>query len=368
MKEYYLKDLTNEVRVLGRHLPAEEGAVCFWSGSGLELNVKAADLYLNIEGDYETYEPWITWSVNGERIGRMALQKGMNRVTLFRGMNPDVVKRVVVLKETQAMSGDRKHLMIIRSVETDGTFEKLPEHRYRLEIVGDSITSAEGSIGAKEEMDWVSMVFSVKNGYAVKLGEKMDAEIRIVSQSGWGVTSSWDNHPECVIPAYYEQVCGLLDGERQIALGAKEPYDFNSWQPDAVLINLGTNDRAAFDQPAYTDPVTGVTTKMRYAPDGSLDPECTGHLEQAVREFLANVRRCNPKSFILWNCGAIGRDICPYLERAVREYSELSGDKNVDFLLLEEITDETTGARSHPSALYHEITSEILTKSLINIL
>ena len=55
--------------------------------------------------------------------------------------------------------------------------------------------------------------------------KKLEADFRIISQSGWGVLSSWDNDPKCAIPKYYEKVCGVVNGERNEELGAYEYKD-----------------------------------------------------------------------------------------------------------------------------------------------
>ena len=49
---------------------------------------------------------------------------------------------------------------------------------------------------------------------------------------------------------YYEQVCGVAAGAHNAALGAQQPYDFAAWPADAVIINLGTNDEGAMNNPA----------------------------------------------------------------------------------------------------------------------
>ena len=38
-------------------------------------------------------------------------------------------------------------------------------------------------------------------------------------------------------------------------LGTHNDYDFSSWQPDIVIVNLGTNDEA-FNNPEWKDELT----------------------------------------------------------------------------------------------------------------
>ena len=77
-----------------------------------------------------------------------------SRVTLFRGMTPGVPKHVRVLKDVQAMHDDPDHFLLIEALAFEGgTFLPLPEPAYRLEFVGNSITSGEGAIGAVCEED-----------------------------------------------------------------------------------------------------------------------------------------------------------------------------------------------------------------------
>ena len=94
------------------------------------------------------------------------------------------------------MHGDPDHYLLLTGLRfSGGDFLPLPEPAYRLEFVGDSITSGEGAIGAAGEEDWVSPFFSAVNHYAQMTADALGAEWRIVSQSGWGLLSSWDKRP-----------------------------------------------------------------------------------------------------------------------------------------------------------------------------
>lgn len=357
MEEIKICDMP-QVRVLGRRAPHTREAVLFWTGSGVEMNVRCSELWLEVEADYDIYEPWISWSVNGAGIGRMPLSKGRSWICLFRGLNAQTVKYVRVLKEVQAMSADASHSLTVHALRLDGEVCSAPVHKYKLEFIGDSITSGEGSIGAKQEEDWVSMIFSAAHSYAVLASDRMDAEFRILSQSGWGTYVSWDNHPDYTLPPYYEQVCGLLWGEKNERLGAKQAYDFSAWQPDAVIINLGTNDNGAFYQPAWTDTRTGISYKLKTNADGSFEDASIRRVMDTVKQFLGTLRRNNPNAQLVWVYGMLGQELAPYLEEALREYCGETGDTKAAFLLLPDTETAAFGARSHPGLEAHRRAAE----------
>lgn len=154
-----------QVRALGRHA-GRDPLTLFWTASGMECSFTGSELWVEFFADYEVVEPWVSVELNGAWVARFAVNPGKSRVCLFRGMTPGKAKRVRLLKDVQAMHDDPAHLLQITGLEyTGGEFLPLPEPKYRLEFVGDSITSGEGAIGAKPEEDWVGAFFSAENHY-----------------------------------------------------------------------------------------------------------------------------------------------------------------------------------------------------------
>ena len=201
-----------QVRALGRHT-GRDPLTLFWTASGIELDFTGSELWVDLFADYEVVEPWVSVELNGAWVARFAVNPGKSRVCLFRGMTSGKAKHIRLLKDVQAMHDDPAHLLQITGLEyAGGEFLPLPEPKYRLEFVGDSITSGEGAIGARLEEDWVGAFFSAENHYGRLTADALGAEYRCISQSGWGIVTGWDNDVRHVMPPYYTQVCGVAMG------------------------------------------------------------------------------------------------------------------------------------------------------------
>lgn len=356
------------VKVHGRTTGSLSPLTLFWTGSGIELNARGTELWIEVEADYDVCEPWISIVINSVPVSRQMLTAGRYWVCVFRGMNESVVKNVRVVREIQAMSGDPGCSLKIHALKADGDILPVQEKPYKVEFIGDSITSGEGAVGAKAEEDWIPMWFSAIHNYTAMTAEALHAEYRVISQSGWGVLTSWDNNPHSNIPDYYGQVCGLLTGERNVALGAHTDNDFHSWQPDVVVVNLGTNDAGAFHSPAWMDPVSGETYKQRLNEDGSYNEEDLRSFEEAAEQFLGKLRQYNKHAHIIWAYGMLGIPMMPAIYRAVNRYSKNTGDRKVTVFQLPNTTAETVGSRSHPGLLAHEQTARALTGYIQEVL
>lgn len=367
LRSFGLKELT-AYKVHGRTDETQDPLPLFYQGSGIELNVTGTELWIEIEVDFDVHEPWVWTALNGAFLSRQMLMPGVCSLCLFRGMSPEPVKNVRFFRELQAMSEDDDCRLLVRGLRSDGEFLPVEEHGCKLEFIGDSITSGEGVYGAKEDMDWLPMYMGNSRNYTRMVADALDAECRLISQGGWGVLCGWDNDLRHNIPSCYEQICGLVRGGMNEKLGAAKPYDFRSWQADAVIVNLGTNDAGAFDQPAWTDPVTQETFELKRGADGACHPADLERIRQAVVDFLAMIRRNNPTAHMLWVYGMLGDELAPAIREAVDRYVEMTGDGNTAFLLLPDTTDKTFGSRQHPGEPAHARAAEVITAYLKKIL
>ena len=361
IRTYALSEIGN-LRVLGRTPQRRDPLTLFWTASGIEMLVTGSELYVDFTVDYDWFEPWIEIVIDGTLSQRRMLDRGIQRVCMFRRMEPGIARHVRVLKATQAIPGDEAALLQISAIAADGEFLPLPKPAMRVEVIGDSITSGEGLAGAITENTWNASVFGACNSYHVLLGKALTADVHVVSQSGYGVYCNWCGDVRESLPQYYEAVCGVLRGERNVGLGAREPWDFSAWQPDYIIVNLGTNDSGSFDHTGEWFEDGGGQCAMRLNPDGNMFADDRAQIWRAVMEFLRLLRLRNPDSFILWCYGMLPGRLTDTLREAVAAYRRATRDERVAFLLLPETREGEYGARRHPGPEAHRRAAEALEK------
>ena len=347
------------VRILGRTPVSEDGLKLIWSGSGAEFIFRGTELGIDITGGTSLYQPWISLIMDGAWLMHMPVQEGLNRFIFLKGLDNTIEHNIRIVKDTQAMPDDEDSFVILNSLVYDGQIKKTKDYKYRIEFIGDSITSGEGMLGAHDSMDWISPYFGVAQHYGVLVCSKLSAEYRLISQSGWGIVNAWDNNTTCTLPLVYES----LGCERGIA-----DYDFESWRADVVIINLGTNDEGSFHNQGYTDPLTGNVHKMRLNEDGSYNADDIKVIQKGVVDFLKTLRQDNPKAYLVWVYGMLGDGLGRFIKAAVDEYVIKTEDKKASYLPLPDTKDDGFGSRQHPGPKSHQKSAEVIVNYLKELL
>lgn len=369
MREYNIS--SDNIKINGRSVCDSDAAYLFWSGSSIELNIKATELHIVLEGIYSIYEHFIAIEINGMITQRIMLDGNKQSLTVFRNFDDSVVTHVRIIKEVQAMSEDSYHVLKIYSIKTDGIIFPIKDKKYRFEFIGDSITSGEGAIGTliegTNEAPWSSYFFSHVHSYPYILSNKFNADYQVFSKSGWGIHCAWDNNPICELPIHYDNICSVMPDDRYSALGIFNKYDFSSRQPDVIIVNLGTNDNSAFFNPPFIDE-DGNVFKMHYDENG-YDNNQIDLIKNKIVKFLIKIRNYNQNAYIYWAFGMLGSGLSEYIKEAINEFNTTYNDR-VIYIALPEAKGEEVGARLHPGYLSHkkcaEIIGDYISKDLLN--
>ena len=320
---------TPRLRLLGRMDPAQSPVALDWTGSGLECAFHGTDLWAELEAPAFSPVMWMIVLADGAPVTRFPVEPGIRFYPLILGMEPQNTRIITLMKETQCMPDNPEATVLLHSLRMNGTLEELPVRDLRIEFVGDSLTSGEGALAPRGNDEWITPWFSARGNYSWVACNELNAERRILSQSGWGVCWDWEHNPEHTLTAHYEEIAGVLRGPAAEKRGCTKPYDFSAWRPDVVCIRLGTNDN------------NGMNVR------NSLE-EDRNRFVQGALGLLRRVRKNNPGAAVVWILPA--SDCRPELPaEAVRLAQEEGMDRLYTFAL-PDYHEEDTGARFHPNA------------------
>lgn len=192
-----------------------------------------------------------------------------------------------------------------------------PRPERRLEIIGDSITCGYGNELSVEPPPRgnPSTGFTAENenhylSYGAIAARELEAELHSVCVSGIGVTRDYGGKTEAQMPDLFT---------RTLPAHAEPGWDFSRYVPDAVIVNLGTND---FGQ-GLPDPVTFIA---------------------AYEGFVAALRELYPRAHIACLTGTMVSDAWPAGEArlsklnawvsGVVERRREGGDDRISFLAM----------------------------------
>ncbi len=320
------------LKITGRHVFVGNTLYLSFSASSVEFEFTGTYLSARIRTDlYDNAlnVGYVGLFIDGVFERRIKLDKAVGEYELFKSDTP--VKHVVKLMRFAETNFGK---VGIEKLSFEGEIKPAKERKRKIEIIGDSISCGYGVEGKPTETFETGTENPAK-AYSVLLAEKLEADLSLVSWSGNGIVSHYippegpeeyeGNEP--LMPEVYKY--DDIAGYRFQGLTKPTEYDFTSFMPDTVVINLGTNDQS------YT---RGEAGKIAY-------------FGREFKKFLSFVREKRPEAVIICALGVMGQDLCDEEQRVINELSET--DKKISFfkLSVQDEANDGTGADWHPNEI-----------------
>lgn len=322
-----------EIRLLGRMDTAQRPIALDWTGSGLEVRFRGSCIWAELEAPTPAPIFWMIVLADGYPVCRFPVEPGIRFYPLLLGMDPEKERTVTLLKETQCMPAAPEATVRVRSLRHDGQLLSLPDYALKIEFIGDSLTSGEGSLAPRGNDEWITPWFSARGNYSWYACRELNAERRVLSQSGYGVCWDWEHTERNNMTDGYEKNIGVLFGEAAEQRGCQKPCDFRSWQPDIVCIRLLSND------------ANGIRQK------NSLEQDRETVIRGCLR-LIRKVRANNPAARIVWILP--GSDSFPEIGKEAVFRALAEGVGQISCFALPDYTEEDYGARAHPNAVWNQ--------------
>lgn len=338
---------------LGRTYYDEGKIYCALSGTGVEFTFTGTACSVTITGDSSSTNPSAKDNqaraaiyVNGERVIDDMIDNAEETYEVFKSDSEKTVDvKIVKLSESPHST------FAISDITVTGKDVKPAENKDKLiEFVGDSITCGYGVDDEVKEHNFSTTTEDVTKAYAYKTAQLLNADYSMVSFSGYGIISGYSNGETKVsaqtVPQFYTKL-GYSWSSNEGFSPASLSWDFSRRQPDVIVINLGTNDDS------YTK---------------NIEERCLEYQEEYVN-FLKTVRENNPDATIIGTLGVMGQDLCPYVEAAIKQYSEETGDTNVAYMMFDQ-QDQRDGLAAdwHPTEATHEKASQKLAETIKEVM
>lgn len=308
----------------------------------LRLRLKADDTVVDPARKHLT--PRYGIRVNGKLIRDAHLTQKEEVISVFEAPQEGETE-VQLIK----LSECTQSLMALAEVQTDGMIRPRLDRAQRIAFIGDSITCGYGVEATDPLENFSTFTENAEKSYAGLLSDALGVDRELVSMSGHGIVSGYTGDPAQrneteLVPPYYDKVGRnefiLPDGRRLQEI----PWDFSLFQPQRIVINLGTNDLSWCQEQEDRK----ALFREKYA------------------EFLKTVREGNPQAEIFCILGVMGTGLNEMVHAAVADYQQESLDQHIQTLLLPEQEGEQDGfgANFHPS----EITQRKLAETLKSFL
>ena len=288
------------------------GPIGSWPAVEARVRVRGLGVEATIQ---ESGHDWLQIVLDGVPTRAVELQPGVQTVEVLARSPGDHTFEFV--KRTEPFVGS---VQFLEFEPSHGTLLKARSRTRRLEAIGDSITCGFGNEASSGSVPFTPATENAYESYASIAARACDADVDIIAWSG---RKMW---PDNTIPSIYDLI---------VPTDPTSAYNFKSLAPEAVLINLGTND---FGQ---------------RNPD---EAEWTG----AYKGFVARLRNHYPKAILYIAIGSMMSDNFPEGQRAlttIRSYLtrmvdslRAAGDSRIRLLEFNQQSPEDGyGAAYHPN-------------------
>ena len=271
------------VRLSGRFNLADKSSPSFgWSDSAVFARFEGTGATLRMDGSPNQFQVVIDGAVAPSVL---KIVSGTNQYQVATGLSGGT-HELIVWKRTEGNQGDNRFLGL--DVVGGQLLAASPAPDRLIEVYGDSITAGYGLDGQNcsgYQQDRQNSYLT----YAAVAARTLSAELHAIAWSGIGMYRNYNESGPSTenMPAVYARIS---------AVQKTSSWDFSTWHPHAVVVNLGTNDASTHGDPGApyeTNYLDFVRTLRQKYPDTffvlTIGPMLSGDSLTFIRNHIQSV-------------------------------------------------------------------------------
>lgn len=317
------------IQYIGRfYAPSADSVLFDWPGTYFRCNFTGKNIGLRLNGAKDIY-----YNVFIDDLPAKTFSSSNEILWVARNLKAGK-HTLKVYKRTESLVG----ISVFKGIVIDANaeispFDKQPTRH--LEFIGNSITCGYGTEGASKNDHFKPETENNYHTYAAYLSRAFNADYSIVAHSGMGVVRNYgDSLKISKAPQMPARFFRTLDNNDTLK------WNFSKWHPDAVFINLGTNDFS-------TQPF----------PDKAV-------FQRTYEQLILNIRKVYGNIPVICLVGPMTDEPCfSYVKEMTENMKLLYGEKNIYFIGLPAFMlnpDTELGSDWHPSASGQKKMAELI--------
>lgn len=221
------------VQLLGRFEPSGTSSAKFgWSGCAIVARFQGTGVQVRLDGSPNFF----AIVVDGGAPTVLKTTGATTPYTVASGLASGV-HEITIWRRTEGNQGENTYVEL---TVQGGQLLATPRPSRRIEVYGDSISAGYGMDGVGPSCPYSADTENHYLTYEAIAARALGAEVRSIAVSGIGMYRNYGQSGASAnaMPSLYARTLPTIDGSS---------WDFSTWQPDVVVINLGTNDFSSGD-------------------------------------------------------------------------------------------------------------------------
>ena len=220
------------IRYTGRVVKNEDGSASFdWSGSYMEIKLTGSFLAVKVS---DTRKNYYNLFINGVEQGVVETFGKDSVIVLASGLKGKF--NVIRLQKRSEGEQGKSTIHSLYLSRFGKILQYDPGRTRHIEFIGNSLTVGFGTEGKSKDEKFLASTENCNLAFGAIISRYFNADYTLIAHSGWGAARNYGDTARVSRISMKDKMLQTFD------MDPGQMWNFSSYKPDIVVINLGSND------------------------------------------------------------------------------------------------------------------------------